>query len=1052
MNSSRWRVLSLLSALAVLVQVVVLVLAAGDSRATPVLIYGGALLALPLAIDGMRAHRSTAARHRARVWAAAILVLETIMVGVAVAAGGDFPGSLWVHIAALVMVAVVVWQLGAPTSREVPAGAALPWSMVPLGVVSTIALEAIVASFGHDSRMVFPKIALGRGLGELALLMAICGASRLPARVRAFAMPALAAGAVIAVTAISGSALLLTGSSLDEGLVLVAAGGALFGLACDVALEKRDRAVRAGVGMVGYLASGMPLVLGAVLASGSNPIIADLPRLLAFAVVHGLLLGWATPNGRVAGPRVKVRWPAGLRRAVGLTALLPWVWLLALMFTRLPREAHLILGAIALGISFVCLIPAIFRTATAHLWLRGQLVIAAPIVLGLAMALHHDTHDLMARVGIAALAVASFWLIARAATRLADADVQEYFGVGLAAVERPTAQPASVRVGELLAACAAVALVMPAAARSAGRWHLTFAPMAVATAAGPDGQMKATGMPASRTGGPVVLDPERRIVYVADGDRGELVAVDADAMTVREVRSVGAQPTQVVLGTDGTLFATVRGTGEVVAWSPDGALRTAHVGGEPWGVARSDDGRTLFVSLATDDEVVALDTRTLAQKWRTPVAARPRALAVTPSGRVLVGHVRESNLSVLDGRSGRALHDLPLVADGHATPTQAWAFAGAGDDVVVFHAEVLTGVDAAPVPSGSYGGGETEPMVARLTQIDGRRISVVDVPRDLRPHGIEVPRGVSQPDAAVSLPDGTIAVADLGSDQVHLLSASGERTIGVPGGPAGLAIDAYRERIFVWTAFDRELRAYQLDARLTEQARLAFGASGLPEVADRGRRLFHRRDTRISNHGLACANCHPEGRDDGMTWRLDGARRQTPSLAGRLEDTAPYNWLGTQPTLEGNLAQTIQRLGGTGLSADDTTALVTYIRDYLPAPQHHANDHDALVKAGAEIFRRTDVGCAGCHLPEAGFSDGLNHDIGTTTAKELGEMRSVGTTARPAYETPSLRHLALTAPYLHDGSARDLDEVLRRTDGAMGHTGHLRARERKALLAYLASL
>jgi DNA-binding beta-propeller fold protein YncE len=1042
----------LLGSAAVLVQAVVLMGAAGDSRMTPVLIYGGALLALPLAIDGMRAHRSAAARHRAMIWAASILALETVLVGVAVAAGGDFPGTLAVHIAPLVIVGAALWQLCAPTSREVPAGAALPWSMVPLGVVSTIALEAVIASFGHDSRLIFPKIAFGRGFGELALLIAICGASRLPAKVRAFAMPALAAGVVVAVAAISGSALLLTGSSLDEGLVLVAAGGALFGLASDVALGQRDRVARAQIGIGGYLVSGAPLLVGSVLASGTSVIAGELPRLVAFAVVHGLLLGWATPNGRVVGRRIKIRWPAGLRRAVGLTALLPWVWLLALMFTHLPREAHLIIGAIALGISIVCAIPALFRTATAHLLLRGQLVVAAPIVLGLAMGLHHDTQSLIARVGIAALAIASFWLIARAATRLADADVQEYFGVGIATAERPTAQLPSVRAIELVVACAAIALVMPAAMRSAGRWHLAGAPMAVATAIGPDGQMHTGGMPATRSGGPVVLDPERRIVYVADGDRGELVAVDADAMTVRDVRSVGALPTQLVLGTDGTLFATVRGTGAVVAWSRDGALRTAQVGGEPWGLARSDDGRTLFVSLATDDEVVALDTRTLAQKWRTPVAPRPRALAVTPSGRVLVGHVRESNLSVLDGGSGRALHELPLVADGRATPTQAWAFAGAGDDVVVFHAEVLTGINAEPVPSGGYGGGETEPMVARITHIDGRRISVVDVPRELRQQNIDLPRGVSQPDSAASLPDGTLVVADLGSDLVHLLSPAGERTFGVPGGPAGLAVDAYRERIFVWAAFDRQLRVYQLSDRPTEQARLAFGASGLPELADRGRRLFHKRDTRISNHGMACANCHPEGREDGMTWRLEGTRRQTPSLAGRLEDTAPYNWLGSQPTLEGNLTQTIQRLGGTGLSSDDTTALVTYIRDYLPAPQHHAKDHDALVKAGAEIFRRADVGCARCHLPEAGFSDGLNHDIGTTTATELREMHSVGAAVATAYETPSLRHLALTAPYLHDGSARDLDEVLRRTDGAMGHTGHLRAQERKALLAYLASL
>jgi mono/diheme cytochrome c family protein len=709
-----------------------------------------------------------------------------------------------------------------------------------------------------------------------------------------------------------------------------------------------------------------------------------------------------------------------------------------------------------MGISILCALPALARTTTAYLWLHAQLVVASLIVLVLAAVLHHSSDVRAAQVGIAALTLLSFGLVVRAAARLADDDVRVHFGVGVPATERPPTRPWTSRGLVLAAVAVAASVALPAATRSAARWHLAGAPMGVASIAGPNGKIGtfARAMPASRTGSPLALDGQRRVVYLADGDRSELVAIDADQMTVRERRAVGEQPTQLVLGSDGTVFASIRGTGDVVAWSPSGELRRISVGGEPWGLARSDDGATVFVSLAADHEVVALDAQTLAPRWRTAVAERPRALAVTPAGRVLVGHVRHPALSVLDGRSGQRLHELPLVGDGRATPTQAWAFAGADDSMFVFHAQVLPGIDATPALSAGYGGGESEPMVARMTEVDGKRLSVVDVPLAFPVMGPDVRRPFSQPVAAAYVTAGRFAVADLGSDRVHLLSPDGsERVLEVPGGPSALTIDSYGERLLVWTAFDRELRAFQLTGDApAEQARLSLGASGLPELAERGRRLFHLRDTRISNHGMACASCHPEGRDDGVTWRLEGSRRQTPSLAGRLADTAPYNWLGTQPTLEGNLAQTIKRLGGLGLSAEDTRALVTYIRDYLPAPPH-ASAHDELVRAGESIFRRRDVGCAGCHFPDAGFSDGLNHDVGTTSAKELRELRSLTLDAPPpAYETPSLRHLALTAPYLHDGSASNLDQLLRATDGAMGHTSQLRKDERRALLAYLGSL
>src|SRR5262249_44059072 len=158
-------------------------------------------------------------------------------------------------------------------------------------------------------------------------------------------------------------ALLLTEGSLGEGLWLVFAAGAIFGVAVDLALDQADRFTRAGLGALGYAASAVPLLAGFVLASGPAILAAELPRLVAFAVLHGLLLGWVTPQGyavRAPGQRVvSVRWPTGLRRAVALTVLLPWLWAVALAVAFSPHLPLLILGVLAIGISILCALPAL---------------------------------------------------------------------------------------------------------------------------------------------------------------------------------------------------------------------------------------------------------------------------------------------------------------------------------------------------------------------------------------------------------------------------------------------------------------------------------------------------------------------------------------------------------------------------------------------------------------------------------------------------------------------------------------------------------------------
>jgi cytochrome c peroxidase len=88
-----------------------------------------------------------------------------------------------------------------------------------------------------------------------------------------------------------------------------------------------------------------------------------------------------------------------------------------------------------------------------------------------------------------------------------------------------------------------------------------------------------------------------------------------------------------------------------------------------------------------------------------------------------------------------------------------------------------------------------------------------------------------------------------------------------------------------------------------------------------------------------------------------------------------------------------------------------------------AKDATALskdAKAGEALFLK--AGCAGCHAPPL-FSDFAFHALGI--GDDAGRFDATKDEAdRGKFKTPSLRNVALTAPYFHDGHAKTLEEAI----------------------------
>jgi cytochrome c peroxidase len=217
-----------------------------------------------------------------------------------------------------------------------------------------------------------------------------------------------------------------------------------------------------------------------------------------------------------------------------------------------------------------------------------------------------------------------------------------------------------------------------------------------------------------------------------------------------------------------------------------------------------------------------------------------------------------------------------------------------------------------------------------------------------------------------------------------------------------------------------------------------------------GRRLFF--DKRLSrDRTLSCATCHDparafaDGRRVARGINASEGVRNSPALINRGYGRL-FFWDGRASSLERQALQPITsptELGltvtelerRTGLTAGEVTgALASYVRtirsgdsrfDRYAAGQRNALT--SLEKSGLQIFRGRG-GCVSCHVGPS-FTDEQFHNTGV--AWRDGRLLDQGRFAvsgvdrdRGAFKTPTLREIARTAPYMHDGSLATLEDVI----------------------------
>jgi cytochrome c peroxidase len=174
---------------------------------------------------------------------------------------------------------------------------------------------------------------------------------------------------------------------------------------------------------------------------------------------------------------------------------------------------------------------------------------------------------------------------------------------------------------------------------------------------------------------------------------------------------------------------------------------------------------------------------------------------------------------------------------------------------------------------------------------------------------------------------------------------------------------------------------------------------------------------------------------------------------------SPYDYFERLESLEKQFAADLTDIDAFRKEAPEVVERYEFLK--ARAAEHPMS---ASAKRGRDLFFGQKASCTACHLG-ANFSDEKYHNLGVGMDKpqpDLGRFRiTEDEKDRGAFKTPTVRNVALTAPYMHDGSQKTLEEVIEWYDKG-GHANphlsdkikklNLTAQEKADLVEFLKAL
>ena len=591
----------------------------------------------------------------------------------------------------------------------------------------------------------------------------------------------------------------------------------------------------------------------------------------------------------------------------------------------------------------------------------------------------------------------------------------------------------------------------------------------------------------------IVAAPDGGSVYVTSATGAHVQNVARDGKPLRKwkiestlVPNTPLNPSGIALS-GGNVYVTCGvQAGELQKFALDGKLvKSVAVGHSPCSPVVSSDGKTVFVLNRFANRVSVVDAAAMKVTATVPVLREPFAAALGAGGKLLfvanmlpycaaTNDVVAAAVSVIDTAT-RSVRNV-LLPNG-STGVRGVCASPDGKSIYVTH---TMGRYQLPTTQLERGWMNT----AALSVFDGATGAYVNtVLLD------DVDRGGANPWGVAVTADGkTLVVAHAGTCELSIIdrlalhdrlqkALKGESASGIVksaedvpndlaflvsirrrvhmGGDGPRGVVTIGRRAIAALYFADALSVADLDNAATSPTLLPVGPK--KDLAkDRTRRgeMLYNDGSMCFQQWQSCASCHPDGRVDGLNWDLLNDGMGNPK---QTKNELYTQW--TPPTMVTGIRKDMHECNRAGLihiqfvtrPEEDVHCFDAYVTAMKPVPSPYLvnGELSERAKRGEALFKKAK--CADCHTTD---SKGPNGEHLWTDRKPYDVGVGTGTEAGKKFDTPTLAEVWRTAPYLYDGRALTMEEVLTTANpkDAHGETSKLSPEEIKDLAEYVLSL
>lgn len=620
---------------------------------------------------------------------------------------------------------------------------------------------------------------------------------------------------------------------------------------------------------------------------------------------------------------------------------------------------------------------------------------------------------------------------------------------------------------------------------------LTFLLAAFSSLAGESSKNPASAQNAWEGPSALALSKDGGELFLACARSGKVLVLDAAGLQVKRSLAVPGEPSGLALSLDGrTLYVTLSEASSqllLVNVPENKVFQSIPVGHTALSPVVSPDGATVYICNRFNNEVAVVNLAEGKMTSRIPVAREPVSAALTPDGKYLLvaNHLHDgradaemvaAKVSVIDTAHNQVIREFQLpngsgllrevrispdgrhagvahVLARYQLPTtqleRGWMNCNALtlfdlEKMAMLNTVLLDNVDsggANPWAAGWTPDGKT----LFITHAGTHELSLINFPgllQKLAKLPDKLDNQVTPDYYAVSK-----VKADVPSDLAFLVGLRERISLKGKGPRAAIAAGG---RILVAHYFSDTLEV--VEAGQTPPGRPSeyrLGPDQPMTVLRRGELLFN--DASICFQGWqSCASCHSsDARVDALNWDLinDGLGNPKNSKSLLLShQTPPAMSMGVRDTAETAVRAGIRYIQFSVQPEEVPEAMDEWLKSLKPIPSPYLvnGQLSEAARRGEQIFRSPETHCATCH-PAGLFTDLKHHAVGTNSQYDKPDHQ---------FDTPTLIEAWRTAPYLHDGSALTLREVLKEKNGSDKHgkTSHLTSQELDDLVAYLLSL